>query len=61
METPRGSLGSKVMLPPCRSTTIERAMASPCPLPCPAALVVKNGSDILAWMAAAMPQPVSLV
>ena len=42
----------------CR-LTIDRAMASPCPVPRPTAFVVKKGSKIFSRFSGAMPQPLS--
>ena len=42
------------MVPPC-SSMMPRHSESPSPVPWPVGLVVKNGSKILAWIAAGMP------
>src|SRR4029079_17969445 len=43
---PRPGTESNVSVPACFSTTMLRAMARPCPVPCPKGLVVKNGSKM---------------
>src|SRR5690606_30708242 len=45
--------------PPCFSTTTERAIASPCPVPLPTGFVVKNGSKMRSRMPSGIPAPVS--
>ena len=55
-----GSL-STVIVPPCLSTTSERAMANPWPVPFPTSLVVKNGSKIFDRIDSGMPPPVSAI
>jgi hypothetical protein len=49
---------SKLREPPCR-TTIERAIASPWPVPRPTSFVVKNGSKTRSAISGAIPVPVS--
>ena len=39
---------------------MPKQVASPSPVPCPTGLVVKNGSKIRSWVAASMPEPVSV-
>ena len=55
---PSPSAVQNVNEPPLRSTS-ERAIASPCPVPRPTALVVKNVSNILPRIASGIPGPVS--
>ena len=50
---------SNVIVPPCFSTMTLCAMASPCPVPFPTPLVVKNGSKIFACADSGIPVPVS--
>ena len=50
---------SKVRAPPCRVTMMDRAMASPWPVPLPTSLVVKKGSKTRWRMASGIPAPVS--
>ena len=52
---------SKVIVPLCLSTTTERAMAKPCPVPLPTSFVVKNGSKTMCQMLSGMPVAVSVM
>src|SRR5258708_39374791 len=47
------------MLPSCLSTMMDRAMASPWPVPFPISLVVKKGSNIFSLTSRGIPVPVS--
>src|SRR5688572_24392252 len=49
---------SRVSAPPCLMAA-ARAITSPCPVPRPTSLVVKNGSKSRAWTASDIPQPLS--
>ena len=46
---------SMAIVPPCRSTTMRRAMSRPRPVPLPTPLVVKNGSNARAATSGVMP------
>src|SRR5215469_17629324 len=59
MRVPRPTKLSAASVPPCFSTTIERAIARPCPVPLPTSLVVKKGSKIRSRFSGGMPQPLS--
>ena len=48
-----------MIVPPCRSTTMRRAMSRPRPVPLPTSLVVKNASNARAATSGGMPGPVS--
>ena len=39
---------------------MPKTVASPRPVPFPSSLVVKNGSNMRAWVALSMPTPVSV-
>ena len=52
---------SKVMVPPCFSTTTLWTIVNPCPVPLPTSLVVKNGSKTLVLISSGIPAPVSLI
>ena len=58
---PRPGAVSKLMVPPCLSTTTERAMAYPCPVPLPISFVVKKGSKMRVRMCSGIPAPVSCI
>ena len=56
---PRPTSLSTVSEPPWLSTTIEREMVSPWPVPWPTALVVKKASKMRSRISSGIPAPVS--
>ena len=50
-----------LIVPWCRSVTMEYVVESPSPVPFPGSLVVKKGSNTLCWIDEAMPGPSSTI
>jgi len=51
---------AKSISPPCCSTTIDRAIASPWRDPLPTSFVVKKCSKTFSWISSGIPPPVSV-